>query len=48
MSEECYDDVWYEYDFNETGYVTWHQVKGFIARIEEHEEELRLERERLE
>lgn len=48
VSEECYDDVWYEFDFNETGYITWHQVKGFIARVEEHEEELRLERERLE
>jgi hypothetical protein len=23
-SEECYDDVWYEMDFNETGYITWH------------------------
>ena len=48
VSEECYDDVWYEMDFNETGYITWHQVKAFIARVEEHEEELRVERERLE
>lgn len=48
VSDECYEDVWYEQDFNETGYITWHQVKGFIARVEEHEEELRLERERLE
>ena len=47
-SEECYDDVWYEMDFHETGYITWHQVKAFIARVEEHEEELRVERERLE
>jgi len=48
VSEECYDDVWYEMDFNETGYITWHQVKAFIARIEKHEEELKLDRERLE
>ena len=45
VSEECYDDVWYELDFHETGYITWHQVKAFINRVEEHEEELRLERE---
>lgn len=24
VSDECYDDVWYEMDFNETGYITWH------------------------
>lgn len=24
VTEECYDDVWYEMDFNETGYITWH------------------------
>lgn len=47
VSEECYDDVWYEMDFNETGYITWHQVKAFMARVEEHEEELFVERERL-
>jgi hypothetical protein len=23
-SDECYEDVWYEMDFNETGYITWH------------------------
>ena len=24
VSEECFEDVWHEIDFNETGYVTWH------------------------
>lgn len=24
VSDECYDDVWYEMDFHETGYITWH------------------------
>lgn len=48
VSDECYDDVWYEMDFNQTGYITWHQIKAFIARVEVHEEELRVERERLE
>ena len=23
-SEDCFEDIWYETDFNETGYVTWH------------------------
>ena len=47
-TDECYEDVWYEMDFNETNYITWHQIKAFMARVEVHEEELRVERERLE
>ena len=31
-------------DFNETGFITWHQVKPFIARVNVHEEELAEER----
>lgn len=23
-SELCFEDVWYEYDLNETGYISWH------------------------
>lgn len=48
VSDECFDDVWYEMDFNETGFITWHQVKSFMSRVMEHEEELRVERDRLE
>lgn len=48
VTDECYEDVWYEMDFKESNYITWHQVKAFIARVVEHEEELRIERERLE
>jgi len=44
VSEECFEDVWHEMDFEETGYLTWHQVKPFIARIAVHEEELAEER----
>lgn len=33
---------------NETGFITWHQVKGFIKRIKVHEQELTDERDRLE
>ena len=44
MSEECFEDVWHEMDFNETGFITWHQVKPFIARVNIHEEELAEER----
>lgn len=48
VTEECYDDVWYEKDVNQTGFITWHQVKDFIARIEVHEVELAEERRILE
>ena len=24
VTEECYEDVWYEMDFKESGYITWH------------------------
>ena len=24
LTEECFDDVWHEMDFNETGFITWH------------------------
>jgi hypothetical protein len=44
VSEECFEDVWHEMDFNETGFITWHQVKPFIARVNIHEEELAEER----
>lgn len=44
MTEECFEDVWHEMDFNETGFITWHQVKPFIARVNVHEEELAEER----
>ena len=43
-SEECFDDVWHEMDFSETGFITWHQVKDFCARVLVHEAELAEER----
>jgi len=47
VSEECYEDIWYEIDINQTGYITWHQVKAFIKRVDVHEKELSVERERV-
>lgn len=44
VTEECFEDVWHEMDFNETGFITWHQVKPFIARVNVHEVELAEER----
>lgn len=44
ISEECFEDVWHEMDFNETNCITWHQVKPFIARAAIHEDELAEER----
>jgi len=34
------DDVWFELDPDGTGYVSWHAVKPFIARLVAHEAEL--------
>ncbi len=47
-SDECFEDVWFEFDLNETGYISWHQIKPFIHRLEEHEIELQEERRILE
>lgn len=44
VSEECWDDVWYEIDFNETGFITWHQVKGMLKQLTDHEAELEEQR----
>lgn len=24
VSDECFEDVWYEFDLYETGYISWH------------------------
>lgn len=39
-SEECVNNVWFEFDENETNFVTWHQVRPFIKRLNEHSDEL--------
>ena len=44
VSEECMDDVWFELDPEKTGYISWHAVKPFIARLVAHESELDEER----
>ena len=38
------DDVWFELDPEKTGYISWHAVKPFIARLVAHEAELDEER----
>ena len=48
VTEECFEDVWHEMDMNSTGFITWHQVKFFITRVDIHEKELADERQRLE
>ena len=40
VTDDCFDDVWYEFDVGETGFVSWHSVKGFIERVEVHSEEV--------
>lgn len=44
VTDECFEDVWHEMDFNETGYITWHQSKDFCARIVVQEAKLAEER----
>ena len=39
-SDECINNVWFEFDEKETNYVTWHQIRPLIKRIEEHSDEL--------
>ena len=48
VSEECFEDVWHEVDLEETGFITWHQMKPFISRIKAHEAELEEERQHAE
>ena len=48
MTDQCLDEVWFEIDAKETGYITWHQVKAFIQRVDVHEVELTKEKEALE
>ncbi len=44
VSDECFEDIWHETDHAETGFVTWHQIKNFCARVLVHEAELAEER----
>ena len=30
VSPECYDDIWFEMDTDQCGYISWHSVKVFI------------------
>jgi|DEB0MinimDraft_12_1074336.scaffolds.fasta_scaffold26513_4 hypothetical protein len=44
ISDECFEDVWYEFDRNETGFISWHHSKPFMQRAIELEKELTIER----
>ncbi len=44
VTHECMEDIWFEMDKDNTGYVSWHSVKPFIARIVAHEAELEKDR----
>lgn len=47
-SEECLNDVWFELDSTDSGFISWHKVKALIARIVEHTAELAEEKRLLE
>ena len=40
VTEQCLDDMWFEIDANDTGFITWHQVKPFLKRLEEYDAQL--------
>ena len=40
VSDQCFDEVWYEIDKCDTGFITWHQVKPFLERLTVHADEL--------
>ena len=44
VSPECYDDIWFEMDQGQTGFISWHAVKEFITKLIVHEAELEEER----
>lgn len=37
VSEEAFDEVWYDFGCEESGNMSWHSVKPFIAKIIEKE-----------
>lgn len=39
-SDECIDNVWFEFDEKETGFITWHQIRPLLKRVNEHSDEL--------
>jgi hypothetical protein len=39
-TDECIDNVWYEFDEKDTGYITWHQVRPFLKMLNVHSDEL--------
>lgn len=44
VDDECFNDVWLEFDTNETGFMSWHLIKPMISRLLEHMEKLTEER----
>lgn len=44
VSEEAFDDVWYEFGISETGLMSWHKIKPFMEKLVEHEARLAVER----
>lgn len=36
VDDECFNDVWAEFDTNEAGFMSWHLIKPMIKRLLEH------------
>jgi len=41
---ECFDDIWYEFDRNETGFISWHNSKPFMQKAIQLEHQMSVER----
>jgi hypothetical protein len=36
-SDECLTDIWFEFDKEETGFVSWHMIKPIMSRLVDHD-----------
>lgn len=41
VTDQCFDDIWFEIDANDSGYITWHQIKPFLKRLIEYDQQLK-------
>lgn len=45
VSDEAFDDVWFDFGTGETGNISWHKLKPMIEKLLVHEAELKVERQ---
>lgn len=40
MTKECFEDVWYDTDTEKSGFISWHKIKPFMAKLLERQVEI--------